>query len=211
MAKVIEYLGLPGTGKSWQLQFGNYHKRDFARAHIVKTGKGFKKVIFMMKGFFSFPQLLPVLLLCIYKNRHCSDVSLSYRPIGVIFERTGRIQSLSREKEMNTVYIDEGVFQFIWRFFSNLPHNQNNIMILQLVVAQISPFNRTIAYLECPKRSVHISRLIKRNKKQPFDSAVASGDQSSYTNGRKWMLEVLKAAKKYGTTIIFMKNSYLIG
>ena len=118
----------------------------------------------------------------------------------VISERYGRILYL-RKTHNSEVHVDEGVFQFIWRVFSEEENSHKNLFLLEKCISLLNLKEHSIAYISCPKHK-HISRVIERNKvSSNFDAGVVNGNNQTYLRGRYWMSQVLKISRKYNFKI----------
>ena len=204
--KVVEYLGLPASGKSWHLGEEGFCKIKNAIPHSVPFGGGSIKRNNTIKGiFYNFKLFLLILRIAIYVffNERSKFV---IRPFFVVFERYGRILSL-RRRYNKEVHIDEGVLQFIWRIFSELSKSSKTLFLLEKCFSLLNPEEHSITYISCPKKK-HISQVIKRNKiNSNFDAAIINGDNKLYNYGRFWMAKVLKYARKYDFEIALVQNN----
>tara|TARA_B110001469_G_scaffold127101_1_gene146695 strand:- start:4772 stop:5395 length:624 start_codon:yes stop_codon:yes gene_type:complete len=203
--KVVEYLGLPASGKSWQLLNDGYCKNKNAVAHSVPLGGGKIKTINTIKG--TLHNLKLSFLLYRIAILICSQDKSKFllRPFFVIPERYGRILYL-RKTDYSEVHVDEGVFQFIWRVFSEQENSHKNLLLLEKCISLLNLKEHSIAYVSCPKEK-HISQVIERKKvNSNFDAGVVNGDDQTYIRGRYWMSQVLKILRKYNFEIDFIWN-----
>lgn len=202
---VVEYLGLPASGKSWQLLNNGYCANKNAIAHSVPLGGGKIKAINTIKGTLNNLKL-SFLLYRIAIRIYSKDKSkFLLRPFFVIPERYGRILYL-RKTHNSEVHVDEGVFQFIWRVFSEQENSHKNLLLLEKCISLLNLKEHSIAYISCPKEK-HISQVIKRNKVgSNFDAGVINRDNKTYLRGRYWMSQILKILRKYNFEIDIIWN-----
>lgn len=201
---VAEYLGLPGSGKSWYIENRLYRLKESA-PHTVPLGGGKTKLFNTIRGIFSNPPLFFRLLRLAFHIYSSEKSKFLIRPFLVIFERYGRIIRL-RKNQSNEIHLDEGVLQFIWRVFSELSNTQENKLYLRKCISCLTPAEHTVVYISCPKEK-HISHVIKRNKvSSNFDAAIVRGNNNLYLLGRYWMAQVLKESIRHGIRINIVQN-----
>jgi hypothetical protein len=203
--KVVEYFGLPASGKSWQLLNNGYCRASNAVPHTVPLGGGKQKVLNTVRGILYNWSLSSVLLKIALNTFFNRKSNFLLRPFLVIPERYGRILALGNESG-SEIHVDEGVFQFIWRIFSEQEESSNNLMLLEKCISCLNLNEHYIAYICCPKEK-HISQVIERNKTSSnFDAGVVKGDNRTYHLGRYWMAQVLKIARRNKFEIEFILN-----
>lgn len=203
-SKVVEYLGLPATGKSWQLKENGFCKYRNAVPHSVPLGGGSEKRKNTIIGFFhnyKFSITLSRIAVCVLLNE--KDKFL-LRPFLVILERYGRIINL--KKKDKEIHIDEGVFQFIWRVFSELSVTKKNKYLLKKCISYLKKEEHSIAYISTPKQK-HISQVISRKKiNSNFDAGIINGNKEAYILGRYWMAIVIEEIRKNDYELVFIWN-----
>lgn len=203
--KVVEYLGLPASGKSWQLLNDGYCKSKNAIAHSVPLGGGKVKTINTIKGSLHNLRLSFLLYRIAIRIYFHDRKKFLLRPFFVIPERYGRILYL-RKLHDSEVHVDEGVFQFIWRVFSEQKKSKKNRLLLEKCISLLNTKEHSIAYISCSKEK-HVKQVIDRNKvSSNFDAGIVKGNDETYNLGRYWMSQVLKISRKYNFEIVFIWN-----
>jgi len=194
MSKVVEYFGLPGVGKSTQLNSGGYCDKLNAIPHKVPLGRDKDKLKNTFVGLYSHPKLFFYLLVASTSNLSTFDVKLSIRPIFVVLERIGRYKKIQNLLDNKDIHVDEGPLQFVWRVFYEKEISKSNIKLLKRCLECLSFEEKMVVYFRCNKIK-HYNRLISRNKNQPFDQNIIKGNKLDYDRGRRWMAYVLKCMK----------------
>lgn len=206
MARVVEYFGLPGVGKSYQLLESGYCGAIGAQAAPVSLGMNAEKFVNTICGLFVGRRLYVPLIKATATNWRALRLHTSLRPILVIFERLGRTVRLSRSTEAQQVHIDEGVLQFIWRVFFEKEVNEHNLRLMVRCIESIRRIDLSICYMSCP-RGDNIARIVLRGKSAVFDDSVIKGDWTSYGRGRRWMAEMLRTIRRFGMDMVYIRTS----
>lgn len=193
--EVVEYLGMPGVGKSWQMAHA-----EGANAHIVPTGQDTGKWMNTLRGIMSSPLLLLLLIRAAWLNRR-----IPRRPMFVIFERLGRCRRIELSGYDSVVHIDEGALQFVWRFFCDLQPTQRNRERLHRCVEALDFAGHRVVYVWCPL-AVHIERVKARGKSQPFDRSLLEGDSGYVQRCRAWMGCLLRSARSVGVDVRIIRQ-----
>lgn len=203
--KVVEYFGLPASGKTWQLLNGAYCKLCRADTHAVPLGSGREKITNTCIGIIHNFNLSMVLFKIAIRLYNMNKSKFLLRPFLVIPERYGRILRISRTTNTET-HIDEGVFQFIWRVFSEQKKEKKTLELLEKCISVLRTDEHSIVYISCPK-SIHIAQVTERNKvSSHFDAGIINGDQLTYDLGRYWMAQILKIGRKHKFEIVYNLN-----
>lgn len=201
--RVVEYLGLPGVGKTWNLNSSGFRQRSGAIPSPVPPGWSAEKRSNMLRGIAQAPRLLLLLLWCSLSNWRSLNPRTSLRPILVVFERIGRISNLRVRSDEET-HVDEGVLQFVWRTFSQLRMTERNHRLMEVCLGAIPrTVDMRVAYLACPA-DLHRQRVISRGKASDFDLAIMRGDDDAHRRGRAWMAVLLCLARRRGLDIHFV-------
>ena len=194
--KVVEYLGLPGVGKSWQAGPKGYCGLVGGVPRPVPPGVSSGKPSNTVKGMLRHRRLFLILLWTLIRNFRNLRIGVSVRPIFVVLERAERINRLQKSLQTGEIHIDEGMLQFVWRTFSQIPSHERNVRLMTKCLAALpNPAGYSIAYISCPEKQ-HIRQVISRGKPSQFDLAIIRGDQKEYRLGRYWMACLLRAARR---------------
>lgn len=175
MSTITELIGLPGTGKShWVHNASTYNNNISGSRHIVDLGVNKNKIYNTLCGFRDSPMIFGLLtILFILNLKRCFSLTEA-RPYFVVLERLGRNRGIKLETNDNT-FVDEGVFQFVWRIFCNLELNRTNLFIGKLISNKLIGSIDSIKYFMV-SNARHSERVISRNKKQKFDIAMIEGN-----------------------------------
>ena len=204
--KVVEYLGLPASGKTWQLSNAGYCGVCNAIPHSVPLGGGKYKFYNTIKGVLHNPKLFFLLCKLGWKIFREERPRFLLRPFLVIFERYGRMLKLKNRTGHAETHMDEGVFQFLWRVFSELSKTSENLCLLEKCITLLKPREHHLVYVSCPKDK-HIKQVTERKKiSSNFDASIVKGDKETYLFGRFWMAQVLKNARNKSFEISFVWN-----
>lgn len=202
MARVVEYFGLPGVGKSTELGPKGYCGSVSGHPAPVPDGPSINKGLNTLLGMVVKRRLL-FLLAQVLAGSNMRELWLSLRPFLVVFERIGRITRLQRITEAEEIHIDEGPMQSVWRMFLEKEPNVRNLALLNRCLAELEKMGSYICYVSCPKH-VHISRILSRGKPGFFDQAVASGNYALYRQGRLWMAAMLRSLRRSGRKLTWV-------
>jgi len=197
MSKVIEYLGLPAVGKSWQLVNQGYCLKVNASPRTVPLGGGGEKLRNTWNGIVHRPKLFAYLLWVTITNPSTFNTKTSIRPIFVVPERIGRRKRILSTHTDECIHTDEGAIQFIWRVFYEKKITDRNIKMLELCLKALKVEPDSVVYFHCNKKK-HIERIHLRSKNQPFDQNAIAGNLDDYVRGRTWMSYILRFLRKNG-------------
>jgi hypothetical protein len=201
---VIEYLGLPGVGKTWHLGPSGFRGRSGAISSAVPPGRSLEKRSNTLRGMLKSPRLLLLLLWSALTNWRSLRRGTSLRPILVVFERIERINRLKRMRPSIETHVDEGVLQFVWRTFSQLEVNERNQRLLKRCLTALpGRVDMAVAYFSCPVAQ-HLEQVISRGKGSDFDLAVIRGSDAEYRRGREWMATLMLLARRSGIDIEYV-------
>ena len=202
--RVVEYLGLPGVGKTSHLGSSGFCERSGAIASPVPQGKDAQKRSNTLRGIAQAPRLFALLVWASISNWKSLTLPTSVRPIFVVVERIGRVASLRRGDPGHEVHLDEGALQFIWRTFSQMEVTERNQRLMDRCVAAVpQPADVYVAYISCPSAQ-HVQQVISRGKGSPFDQAVIAGDDAQHQRGRSWMATLLLLLRRAGIPIRYV-------
>lgn len=175
MTNVIELIGLPGSGKTHYTSIIsrdlNYKADDF---HIVDRGIGKEKVYNVIRAIKNEKVIFLLICLLFVLNIKSSFSRIEARPYLVVLERLGRIGSVNSPGN-NSIFVDEGAFQFMWRIFCNIKLSKINLYIGKCILTRLLRPDVCAQYLLLG-RERHLARVSRRNKKQKFDIALISND-----------------------------------
>lgn len=204
---LVEYLGLPGVGKTWQLDRLGYCGRMGAHAHSVWIGGGWAKANNTLKAIVLHPRLCALLVWSLIHNFRSMKNGFDLRPVLVVFERIGRFEYLNADSK-EVVHVDEGPYQFLWRSFCEKKISTVNIETLKKSVQLLDHPVSSVAYISS-SRAHHFIQIKKRNKIQPFDLAVYDGDEAYYRRSRTWMAHVVRFVRQSGVKVHFVRNRFV--
>lgn len=204
MAKVVEYLGLPGVGKTWQLGDNGYCARVGGRPCPVPLGLSMDKLLNIVHGLLMRKRLLSLLVRSARENSDTQSFRSALRSIVIVFERTGRAARLLQEAAERDVHIDEGPFQSLWRAFCEKSFNERNLSMLESSVKALGDIGGSVCYVSCPKGH-HIDRVLKRGKQGHLDLKVARGDFAAYHHGRRWMAALLRIIRRLEIDMVHVR------
>jgi len=205
MWKIVEYLALPGIGKTWQLGNNGYCARQGATSHHISEGWDRQKFGNTAIGLISHPWLFCILLYSSVVNYRSMKHGLYLRPIFVTLERIGRCKSLKRSMD-GEIHLDEGVLQFLWRTFCEKELSPKNLQNMDRCIQLTKDLHNHVAYFSCD-RSRHLEQVRSRYKKQAFDISMQSGDVAYYLRCRSWMCQVLLSARRSGIPVCYIRIS----
>jgi hypothetical protein len=181
----IEYLGMPGVGKTYVLTKNAFvEKNEFQNIPLGKDTEKIKNVMISAKHH-PFLVLLIIKYFVVHKLRY---KKILIRPYFVIIERLGRLEKINNQ----LLILDEGVYQFVWRVFSELPINSITKKEMNSLINTLSPFSKNVSYVYGNRKNF-ASRIIQRNKiSSNFDKYVIEGNIKSVLLARSWMYLIVK-------------------
>lgn len=206
MARVVEYLGLPGVGKTSQLGEDGYCAANGAHPSPVPDGQSFHKLVNTFRGLLMRKRLFFLLLWSGIQNWRTLELRTSLRPIFVVFERIGRTTHLRQNVDLREIHIDEGSLQFVWRTFFEKELNESNLRMLSACMNALGDIGSSVCYISC-RREEHVSRVLNRGKQARFDLSVAQGDEAAYKRGRLWMAAILRILRCSEVDIVYVHAS----
>ncbi len=202
--KIVEYLGLPGVGKTWNLGSKGYCGQMKAHPHSVGVGKGWEKSSNTLRGVFYCPHLFLLLAWSWLLNIRSFKRKIDVRPILVVFERIGRIRKLS-ESEGKLIHIDEGPFQFLWRAFCEKEINKRNVDCLKRCIEIADLPSVSVAYLSC-SHSRHFAQITKRDLTGLFDNSMKDNNETLQKRCRNWMAILIRLMRCSGIKIKMVRT-----
>lgn len=203
LARVIEYLGLPGVGKTWQLGEEGYCRRVGGAPLPVPLGFSLEKTVNIMYGLLLERQLLSLLVGAALESKE-PFVAL-IRPLAVLFERIGRIARLRHRVSERNVHIDEGPFQALWGVFRKKEPTRKNVELLARCVMVLQSRHNHICYVSC-RRDHHVNRILRRKKRGDFDLRIAGGDLEMYHRARWWMAVLLRIVRRANVDVVWIRG-----
>lgn len=207
VGNVVEYLGLPGVGKTWQLGDEGYCARVGGRPSPVPVGLSMDKLLNTAYGLLINRRLLSLLIRSAEENSDTQTFRSAFRSIAIVFERIGRVARLRREMSDRDVHIhiDEGPLQSIWRAFCEKRINERNLFMMEASVKALRDIGTSVCYVSCPEVE-HIRRVLKREKKSHMDLKIAHGDYAAYRLGREWMAALLWIMRRLEIDVVYVRT-----
>lgn len=202
LARVVEYLGLPGVGKTWQLGADGYCGLVGGYPSPVPLGLSIEKIVNVIYGLLLKRRLLPFLARPV--RAKTESFTSVFRSVAVLFERIGRSARLRREPSKRSMHIDEGPFQALWSFFCEKELNEASLLSFERCVEILIEDQNLVCYVSCP-RAQHVARVLKRGKRGYFDSKLAAGDFSAYRRARKWMAALLCISRRLKVDLVYIR------
>lgn len=202
---VVEYLGLPASGKSWHLSANGFCAKRNALPLAVSNGLDLQKAYNTFTGIFYNPALFLLFMRLSCSMRCKTRPFRFFRSVLVFFERYGRIKTMHTPEDCE-IHVDEGCLHGLWRVFSRCEPSSRFLRYLERCFSLLPPQAHVTAFISCPKEQ-HLSQLLSRKKTtSPFDADVIKNSKSVYYLGRFWMAQVLKTARRSESRLFFIRT-----
>lgn len=201
--ELIEFLGLPGVGKTYTVA-----SSGFKNPINIPLGKSYQKLRNLFAVFWRFNGLVRIIIVLyiIHSIRYSKIIKV--RPYIVLLERVGRFLKYHRDTTFNTAVFDEGVYQFVWRIFSETPISQHNISEMKSLVHIINTkmYFLSSIYVHTRKEQL-VERIVQRNKiDSNFDKEVIQTNWKKFDLGRLWMSYLIRELRKKGVVVDIIWN-----
>jgi hypothetical protein len=201
--ELIEFLGLPGVGKTYTVA-----SKGFNNPINIPLGKSFDKLKNLFTVFWGFNGLVRTIIFLYVLHSMRYFKILKARPYIVLLERVGRFLKYYKGTTIKTTVFDEGVYQFVWRIFSEIPISQNNISEMKSLVHKINTkmYFLSIIYVHTRKEQL-VERIILRNKiDSNFDKGVIQTNWKKFELGRLWMSYLISELRKKRVVVDIIWN-----
>lgn len=175
---------MPGVGKTYIL----YKNQGIENATLqsIPLGKDPKKILNIINAVLGHPYVTFVVINLFIRHK-LKYKNVLLRPYLVIIERLGRLDEVSK----SVLILDEGVYQFVWRVFSEIPINVKTRKEMTILMRSLSDSSKNISYVHGNRKN-YTSRVIQRNKvSSNFDKYLIEGKKEKVQLARSWMYLII--------------------
>ena len=195
MLQKVEFLGLPCSGKSFELN-KQFELNDIGFADQQPLHK-------RVLGCFFQIVFNPFLFACVLKTFLFVPINESKLHLIGVFRFYSRLHDV-RFKQKDLLALEEGVLQALWGLLMYMNVSLESKKIGLKILAKTVVSQRKIIYISCPKEILY-ARNLARIKKTRFSQELLKCDEGKVQQLRFWMAFILIESKKNNS--IILKNS----